>query len=109
MTVHPMQFAVVARDRDVVEFQVVQEATRIAVLIVPRGAAPGLETRVRDGLDERLGALGVRGVTIDVQRREALERSAGGKLQIVTAEPLGSTPRDAARTRQPDGVPMSML
>jgi phenylacetate-coenzyme A ligase PaaK-like adenylate-forming protein len=86
IAVHPMQFAVVARDRDVVEFQVVQEGTRMAVLVVVRGAAPGLEARVRDGLDERLGALGVRGVTIDVERRETLERSAGGKLQIVTAE-----------------------
>jgi phenylacetate-coenzyme A ligase PaaK-like adenylate-forming protein len=100
VAVHPMQFAIVARDRDVVEFQVVQEGTRIAVMVVPRGAAPGLETRVRDGLDDRLGALGVRGVTIDVQRREALERSAGGKLQIVTADgrtPLQDTRRPVAR------------
>ena len=86
VAVHPMQFAVVARDRDVVEFQVVQEGARVLVSVVGRGAAPGLEERVRAGLEERLSALGVREVAIDVCRREALARSAGGKLQIVTAE-----------------------
>jgi putative adenylate-forming enzyme len=85
VAVHPMQFAVVARDRDVVEFQVVQEGARLVVAVVARGAAPGLEDRVRAGLEERLAALGVRDVAIDVRRREALERTAGGKLQIVTA------------------------
>jgi phenylacetate-coenzyme A ligase PaaK-like adenylate-forming protein len=91
VAVHPMQFAVVARDRDVVEFRVVQEGMRIVVMIVARGPAPELKARVRAGLEERLTALGVRGVTIDVDRREALERSAGGKLQIVTAEPPSDT------------------
>jgi phenylacetate-coenzyme A ligase PaaK-like adenylate-forming protein len=86
VAVHPMQFAVVARDRDVVEFQVVQEGARVLVSVVGRGAAPGLEERVRAGLEERLSALGVREVAVDVRRREALARSAGGKLQIVTAE-----------------------
>jgi phenylacetate-CoA ligase len=86
VAVHPMQFAVVARDRDVVEFQVVQSGAQVTVTVVARGEAPGLEDRVRAGLQDRLAALGVQGVTIDVARREALERSAGGKLQIVTAE-----------------------
>ena len=81
-----MQFSVVARDRDVVEFQVVQEGGRLVVRVVGRGAAPGLEPRVRAGLDERLRALGVQGVEIDVQRRDALARSAGGKLALVVAD-----------------------
>ena len=51
-----------------------------------RGAGPGLEERVRAGLAERLQALDVQGVEIDVRRRDALERSAGGKLQIVVAD-----------------------
>jgi phenylacetate-coenzyme A ligase PaaK-like adenylate-forming protein len=85
VAVHPMQFAAIARDRDVVEFQVVQEDDGLAVLVVARGAAPGLEERVRAGLHERLAALGAPAVAIDVRRRDALARSAGGKLQIVTA------------------------
>jgi phenylacetate-CoA ligase len=84
VAVHPLQFSVIARDRDVVEFQVVQEGARLVVLVVGRGA--GLEERIRDRLRERLTAIGVRDVAIDVRRREALERSAGGKLQIVVAE-----------------------
>jgi phenylacetate-CoA ligase len=86
VAVHPMQFAVVARDRDVVEFQVVQSGAQVTVTVVARGEAPGLEDRVRAGLQDRLAALGVQGVTADVARRNVLERSAGGKLQIVTAE-----------------------
>jgi phenylacetate-coenzyme A ligase PaaK-like adenylate-forming protein len=84
--VHPMQFSVVARDRDVLEFQVVQEGARIAVLVVARGGAPGLEDRVRAALEERFAALGIREVAIDVRRRDTLARSAGGKLQLVSAE-----------------------
>ena len=49
VSVHPLQFAVVARDRDVVEFQVVQEGPRLRLLVVARGEAPALETRLRDG------------------------------------------------------------
>jgi phenylacetate-CoA ligase len=92
VAVLPMQFSVVARDRDVVEFQVVQEGARLVVLVVGRGAAPGLEERVRAGLGERLRALSVEGVDIDIRRRDALERSIGGKLQIVVADrrPLAS-------------------
>lgn len=37
ISVHPLQFAVVARDRDVVEFQVVQEGPRLRLLVVARG------------------------------------------------------------------------
>jgi phenylacetate-CoA ligase len=84
VAVHPLQFAVVARDRDVIEFQVVQQGARLVVLVVGRGEA--LEERIRDRLSERLASLGVHDATIDVRRREALERSAGGKLQIVVAE-----------------------
>jgi len=86
VAVLPMQFCVVARDRDVVEFQVVQQGARLVVLVVGRGPAPGLEERIRAGLRERLQALSVEGVDIDVRRRDALERSAGGKLQLVVAD-----------------------
>src|SRR6185312_6735717 len=86
IAVVPMQFSVVARDRDVVEFQVAQEGARLVVLVVGRGAQPGVEERVRAGVAERLHALGVRNVAIDVRRRDALERSAGGKLALVVAD-----------------------
>jgi phenylacetate-CoA ligase len=82
----PMQFSVVARDRDVVEFQVAQEGARLVILVVGRGAASGLEERVRAGVAERLHALGVAKAEIDVRRRDALERSAGGKLALVVAD-----------------------
>ena len=58
VAVVPMQFSVVARDRDVVEFQVAQEGARLVVLVVGRGAASGVEERVRAGVAERLHALG---------------------------------------------------
>ena len=41
VAVVPMQFSVVARDRDVVEFQVAQQGARLVILVVGRGAAPG--------------------------------------------------------------------
>jgi phenylacetate-CoA ligase len=86
VAVVPMQFSVVARDRDVVEFQIVQEGARLCVRVVARGAAPGLEERLRAGLDERLRSLGAPGVEIDVRREDALTRSAGGKLALVVAD-----------------------
>ena len=54
VSVHPLQFAVVARDRDVVEFQVVQEGPRLRLLVVARGEAPTLETRLRAAVEQRL-------------------------------------------------------
>jgi phenylacetate-CoA ligase len=86
VAVVPMQFSVVARDRDVVEFQVVQEGSRLSVSVVARGAAPGMEERLRAGLDKRLRSLGAQGVEIDVRRQGALARSAGGKLALVIAD-----------------------
>jgi phenylacetate-CoA ligase len=87
VAVLPLQFAVVARDRDVVEFQVVHEGERLVVRVVGRGTARGLEERVRAGVTARLAALGVRGVIIDVRRHDALERSSSGKLPLVVAQP----------------------
>jgi phenylacetate-CoA ligase len=86
VAVVPMQFSVVARDRDVVEFQVVQEGARLCVRIVARGAASGLEERLRAGLAERLRSLGALDVEIEVRREGALTRSAGGKLALVVAD-----------------------
>jgi phenylacetate-CoA ligase len=84
VAVVPLQFAVVARDRDVIEFQVVQQRGRLVVRVVARGE--GVEERVRAGLRERFETLGVRDVAIEVQRCEALERAPGGKLPLIVAE-----------------------
>jgi phenylacetate-coenzyme A ligase PaaK-like adenylate-forming protein len=86
VAVHPMQFSVVARDPDVVEFQVVQREAGVLVFVVAAGAAPGLEERIRASLTERLATLGVRDAAIEVRRRDALERAPSGKLQLVIAD-----------------------
>jgi hypothetical protein len=81
-----MQFSVVARDRDVVEFQVVQDGAGVVVFVVTAGAAPALEERIRAELTERLAALGVRGAGVEVRRCDTLGRAASGKLQLVIAD-----------------------
>ena len=95
ISVHPLQFAVVARDREVVEFQVVQEGPRLRVLVVARGEAPTLETRLRGAVEQRLRDLGVAEPAIQVERRTALARQPSGKLQIVVAD------RTARHTSEP--------
>jgi phenylacetate-coenzyme A ligase PaaK-like adenylate-forming protein len=86
VAVHPLQFALVARDRNVVEFQVVQEGPQLRVLVVARGEAPDLEPRLQASLEARLRELGVAEPHVNVLRRPNLARQSGGKLQIVIAE-----------------------
>jgi hypothetical protein len=95
VSVHPLQFAVVARDRDVVEFQVVQEGSRLRVLVVARGEAPTLEARLRGAVEQRLRELGVAEPVIQVERRTAVPRQPGGKLQLIVAD------RSARQTAEP--------
>jgi phenylacetate-coenzyme A ligase PaaK-like adenylate-forming protein len=86
VAVHPLQFAVVARDREVVEFQVVQEGAHLRLLVVARGEAPALEARLRAAVEQRLRDVGVAEPVVEVERRPALARQAAGKLQIVVAD-----------------------
>lgn len=86
VAVHPLQFAGVARDPEVVEFQVVQQAARLRVRVVPRGPAPDLERRLGALVAKRLEAAGVTAPQVSVERRERLERQPGGKLQMVVAD-----------------------
>lgn len=86
VAVHPLQFAVVARDREVVEFQVVQAGPRLRLLVVARGEAPALETRLRAPVERRLRDVGVAAPAVEVERLPALARQPGGKLQIVVAD-----------------------
>jgi phenylacetate-coenzyme A ligase PaaK-like adenylate-forming protein len=84
--VHPLQFAVVAHDSEVIEFQVVQRGSRLRLVVVARGDAAGLEHRLHNSVEQRLRALGVQEPAIDVQRASTLPRQPGGKLQIVVAD-----------------------
>jgi hypothetical protein len=45
------------------------------------------EARLRDAVSRRLAELGVGEPQVAVERREELPRSAGGKLQLVVADP----------------------
>ena len=84
VAVHPMQFAVVTRDREVREFQVRRRPDGLQILVVPgAGAGSELEDRVAAAVRDQLAGLGVRGADVTVERRDELARSAGGKLQVV--------------------------
>ena len=86
--VHPLQFGIVTRDREVREFQVVQEGESVLIRVVARSSASGaLEGRLREVVSRKLAELGVREPRVSVERLENLARSAGGKLQLVVADP----------------------
>jgi putative adenylate-forming enzyme len=86
--VHPLQFGILTRDREVREFQVVQEGESVLIRVVARPSASGeLEGRLREVVAWKLAELGVREPRVSVERRENLARSAGGKLQLVVADP----------------------
>jgi phenylacetate-coenzyme A ligase PaaK-like adenylate-forming protein len=73
VSVHPLQFGLVTADPDVREFQVVQRGERLC-----------LRVALRDGADAAQ-ELGVERPAVDVETVDALERTAGGKLQMVVA------------------------
>ncbi|HSK82122.1 MAG TPA: hypothetical protein VK902_01775 [Rubrobacter sp.] len=88
VAVHPLQFALLTGDREVREFQVVQQGESVLILVVPRHSAGSeLEGRLRKALSQKLADLGAREPRVSVERRENLPRSAGGKLQLVVADP----------------------
>ena len=83
VTVHPMQFALVTADPDVREFQVVQEADALRLRVALRNGSDGAPARLRERLSARLRDLGVSGCAVTVETVDALERSPGGKLQMI--------------------------
>jgi phenylacetate-CoA ligase len=91
VAVHPLQFALLTRDPQVREFQVVQDGPVLRILIVPNHAATAsddpLETRLGQAITQQLLKLGVHDPQISVERRPTLPRSAGGKLKLVIADP----------------------
>jgi putative adenylate-forming enzyme len=91
VSVHPLQFALLTRDPQVREFQVVQDGPVLHVLIVasqaPAASHDPLETRLGQAIAQQLLKLGVQDPQIGVERRPKLPRSAGGKLKLVIADP----------------------
>ena len=90
VAIHPLQFALLTRDPQVREFQVVQDGPVLRILIVPSQAATAsddpLET-LGQAIAHQLHSLGVHDPQITVERRPTLPRSAGGKLKLVIADP----------------------
>jgi phenylacetate-CoA ligase len=101
VSVHPLQFALLTRDPQVREFQVVQDGPALRVLIVPSHAAPAddnrLETRLGQAVTRQLLGLGVHDPQVIVERRQQLPRSAGGKLKLVIADPAARPAHTSAR------------
>jgi phenylacetate-coenzyme A ligase PaaK-like adenylate-forming protein len=91
IAVHPLHFALLTRDPQVREFQVVQDGPVLRVLIVASQAATAshdpLETRLGQAIAQQLHRLGVHDPQVTIERRQQLPRSAGGKLKLVIADP----------------------
>ena len=91
VAVHPLHFALLTRDPQVREFQVVQDGPVLRILIVPSHAATAsddpLETRLGQAVAQQLIGLGAHDPQVTVERRQQLPRSAGGKLKLVIADP----------------------
>jgi phenylacetate-CoA ligase len=91
VAVHPLHFALLTRDPQVREFQVVQHGPALRILIVPSPAATAddnrLETRLGQAVTHQLLGLGVHDPQVTVERRHELPRSTGGKLKLVIADP----------------------
>jgi phenylacetate-CoA ligase len=85
VTVHPLQFALVTADPDVREFQVVQVGDGLRLRVALRAGADGAPARLRTRVGARLQELGVARPSVEVEAVDALERSSGGKLQMVVA------------------------
>ncbi len=85
VVVHPLQFALVTADPDVREFQVVQQGDGLRLRVALRDGADDAPGRLQARLGARLEELGVPQPVVEVETVEALERTAGGKLQMVVA------------------------
>jgi putative adenylate-forming enzyme len=101
VAVHPLQFALLTRDPQVREFQVVQDGPVLRILVVPSQAATTsddpLETRLGQAIAQQLLGLGVHDPQVTVERRQQLPRSAGGKLKLVIADPAARPVHTSAR------------
>jgi phenylacetate-CoA ligase len=85
--VHPLQFAALAADAEVREFQVVQRGERLTLRLVVADGAPvgGTCERMRDRVAAALRGAGVAEPRLDVESCAAIDRPPSGKLQLVVA------------------------
>jgi phenylacetate-CoA ligase len=101
VAVHPLHFALLTRDPQVREFQVLQAGPTLRIRIVPNQAATtgdsALETRLAQAVTRQLLWLGVHDPQVTVERRLELPRSAGGKLKLVVADPAARPAQAVAR------------
>jgi phenylacetate-coenzyme A ligase PaaK-like adenylate-forming protein len=106
VAVHPLHFALLTREPQVGEFQVIQDGPLLRVLVVPRHPSSpaaagsddnGLETRLSQAIAKQLLGLGVQDPQVTVERRRELARTAGGKLKLVIADPAQRRPGEDAR------------
>jgi phenylacetate-coenzyme A ligase PaaK-like adenylate-forming protein len=101
VSVHPLHFALLTRDPQVREFQVVQDGLLLRVFIVPKQAAAAgtdaLEAHLGQAITQQLLGLGVQDPQVRVERRPELPRSAGGKLKLVIADPTAQPVHTNAR------------
>ena len=94
IAIHPLHFALLTRDREIVEFQVRQHGPALTVLVVPTrtpnaataAGAYGLERRLQQAVVHKLVGLGIHDPQVTVECRHGLPRSAGGKLKLVIAD-----------------------
>jgi putative adenylate-forming enzyme len=91
VAVHPLHFALLTRDPQVREFQVLQHGPTLRLRIVPNPAVTDgndrLEARLGQAVTQQLLRLGVHDPQVTVERRQQLSRSPGGKLKLVIADP----------------------
>ena len=86
VTVHPLQFASLAADRGVREFQVVQRGDRLTLRVVPATEDAQLAGRLSRRVGAALRELGLPDPQISVELSRRIERPAGGKLELVVAD-----------------------
>jgi phenylacetate-coenzyme A ligase PaaK-like adenylate-forming protein len=94
IAIHPLHFALLTRNPEIVEFQVRQRGPALTVLVVPtrspNTATPagdsGLERRLQQSVVKRLVDVGIHDPQVTVESRHDLPRSAGGKLKLVIAD-----------------------
>jgi type IV pilus biogenesis protein CpaD/CtpE len=65
------------------EFQVVQERDALRLRVALRNGSDGAAARLHERLSGRLHDLGVASCRVTVETVDALERSPGGKLQMI--------------------------
>ena len=102
VAVHPLQFALLTRDPQVREFQVVQDGPVLRILIVPSHSGdsqrrPTGDAGLGQAVTQQLLGLGVQDPQVTVERRHQLPRSAGGKLKLVIADPTARPVHTHAR------------